>query len=223
MATILYRIIVIYILLSLSIRIMGKRQVGELEVSDLISTLLLSEIAALPVADPEIPLLYAVIPLLFILSLELLITCLKNRFAFLKRVFEPRTSTLIRSGVIDQAALKKMRISLDELMGELRLQGVDDLSDVSLCTVEQNGRLSVLLVPEQQPVTQASLKGERGGYRKPVILDGVPDENALSSPGIDRKTVDGILKRKGVSVKDVFLLALREDGRYTLVRKETKP
>ena len=216
MATILYRIIVIYILLSLSIRIMGKRQVGELEVSDLISTLLLSEIAALPVADPEIP-------LLFILSLELLITCLKNRFAFLKRVFEPRTSTLIRSGVIDQAALKKMRISLDELMGELRLQGVDDLSDVSLCTVEQNGRLSVLLVPEQQPVTQASLKGERGGYRKPVILDGVPDENALSSPGIDRKTVEGILKRKGVSVKDVFLLALREDGRYTLVRKETKP
>ena len=223
MATILYRIIAIYILLSLSIRIMGKRQVGELEVSDLISTLLLSEIAALPVADPEIPLLYAVIPLLFILSLELLITCLKNRFAFLKRVFEPRTSTLIRSGVIDQAALKKMRISLDELMGELRLQGVDDLSDVSLCTVEQNGRLSVLLVPEQQPVTQASLKGERGGYRKPVILDGVPDENALSSPGIDRKTVEGILKRKGVSVKDVFLLALREDGRYTLVRKETKP
>ena len=223
MATILYRIIAIYLLLSLSIRIMGKRQVGELEVSDLISTLLLSEIAALPVADPEIPLLYAVIPLLFILSLELLITCLKNRFAFLKRVFEPRTSTLIRSGVIDQAALKKMRISLDELMGELRLQGVDDLSDVSLCTVEQNGRLSVLLVPEQQPVTQASLKGERGGYRKPVILDGVPDENALSSPGIDRKTVEGILKRKGVSVKDVFLLALREDGRYTLVRKETKP
>ena len=81
MATILYRILVIYILLSLSIRIMGKRQVGELEVSDLISTLLLSEIAALPVADPEIPLLYAVIPLIFILSLELLITCLKNRFA----------------------------------------------------------------------------------------------------------------------------------------------
>ena len=223
MATILYRIIAIYILLSFSIRIMGKRQVGELEVSDLISTLLLSEIAALPVADPEIPLLYAVIPLLFILSLELLITCLKNRFAPLKRIFEPRTSTLIRNGEIDQAALKKMRISVDELMGELRLQGVDDLSDVSLCTVEQNGRLSVLLVPEQQPITQASLQGERGGYRKPVILDGVPDENALSSTGIDRKTVDGILKRRGVSVKDVFLLAVGEDGRYTLVRKETKP
>lgn len=223
MATILYRIIAIYILLSFSIRIMGKRQVGELEVSDLISTLLLSEIAALPVADPEIPLLYAVIPLLFVLSLELLITCLKNRFAPLKRIFEPRTSTLIRNGEIDQAALKKMRISVDELMGELRLQGVDDLSDVSLCTVEQNGRLSVLLVPEQQPITQASLQGERGGYRKPVILDGVPDENALSSPGIDRKTVDGILKRREVSVKDVFLLAVGEDGRYTLVRKETKP
>ena len=220
MATILYRIVVIYILLSLSIRIMGKRQVGELEVSDLISTLLLSEIAALPVADPEIPLLYAVIPLVFILSLELLITCLKNRFSFLKRVFEPRTSTLIRDGEIDQAALKKMRISVDELMGELRLQGVDDLSDVSLGTVEQNGRLSVLLVPEQQPLTRATLAGEHGGYRKPVILDGVLDENALSSLGADRKKVNEILKRKGMSEKEVFLLSLRKDGRYTLVRKD---
>ncbi|MBR4335017.1 MAG: DUF421 domain-containing protein, partial [Clostridia bacterium] len=140
MATILYRIVVIYILLSLSLRIMGKRQVGELEVSDLISTLLLSEIAALPVADPEIPLLYAVIPLIFILSLELLITCLKNRFAFFKRVFEPKTAPLIKDGTIDRTALAKNRVSINELMGELRLQGVEDPADVALGTIEQNGR-----------------------------------------------------------------------------------
>lgn len=222
MATILYRIVVIYVLLSLSLRIMGKRQVGELEVSDLISTLLLSEIAALPVADPEIPLLYAVIPLIFILSLELLITCLKNRFAFLKRVFEPKTATLIRDGVIDQAALKKIRISVDELMGELRLQGVDDPADVALGTIEQNGRLSVLLVPEQQPLTMAAQSGEPGGYQNPVILDGVLDEHALSSLGIERNKVDAILKRKGLTEKEVFLLTLRRDGRYTLARREKK-
>ena len=220
MATILYRILVIYILLSLSIRIMGKRQVGELEVSDLISTLLLSEIAALPVADPEIPLLYAVIPLIFILSLELLITCLKNRFAFLKRIFEPKTTTLIRDGVIDQAALKRLRISVDELMGELRLQGVDDPADVALGTVEQNGRLSVLLVPEQQPLTRASLSGDAGGYQNPVVLDGVPDQNALSSLGIGQERVDEILRRKKLKLDEVFLLTLRRDGRYTLTRKE---
>ncbi|MBO4283887.1 MAG: DUF421 domain-containing protein [Clostridia bacterium] len=220
MATILYRIVVIYILLSLSLRIMGKRQVGELEVSDLISTLLLSEIAALPVADPEIPLLYAVIPLIFILSLELLITCLKNRFSFLKRIFEPKTATLIRDGKIDQAALKKLRISVDELMGELRLQGVDALSDVSLGTVEQNGRLSVLLAPNSQPLTRAALDGERGGYEIPVVLDGVLDENALSSFGIGREKVDEILNRKGLSEKETFLLTLGRDGRYTLEKKE---
>ena len=220
MATILYRIIVIYILLSLSIRIMGKRQVGELEVSDLISTLLLSEIAALPVADPEIPLLYAVIPLVFILSLELLITCLKNRFRFLKRVFEPKTAALIKDGVIDQAALKKLRISIDELMGELRLQGVDDPADVLLGTVEQNGRLSVLLVPKQQPLTKSALGDDEGGYRNPVILDGVIDKRALSSFGIDEKRVKTILKRNGLTEKEVFLLALAKDGRYTLARKE---
>ena len=220
MATILYRIVVIYILLSLSLRIMGKRQVGELEVSDLISTLLLSEIAALPVADPEIPLLYAVIPLLFILSLELLITCLKNRFALFKRVFEPKTATLIKNGKIDQAALKKIRVSIDELMGELRLQGVDDPADVSLGTIEQNGRLSVLLAPDKQPITKATLSGERGGYQNPVILDGVLDENALSSLGFDRKRVEEILARKGLAIGDVFLLTMRDDGRYTLSGKE---
>ena len=220
MATILYRIVVIYILLSISLRIMGKRQVGELEVSDLISTLLLSEIAALPVADPEIPLLYAVIPLLFILSLELLITCLKNRFVWMKKIFEPKTATLIRDGVIDQAALKKLRISIDELMGELRLQGVDDPGNVALGTVEQNGRLSVLLAPEDQPLTKSVLNGERGGYQNPVVMDGVLDKNALLILGSDEKVVDAILKRKGLALKDVFLLTLRRDGRYTLVGKE---
>ena len=220
MATILYRIFVIYILLSLSLRIMGKRQVGELEVSDLISTLLLSEIAALPVADPEIPLLYAVIPLLFILSLELLITCLKNRFVFLKRVFEPKTAILIRNGEIDQAALRGIRISVDELMGELRLQGVDDPSDVALGTIEQNGRLSVLLKPERQPLSKAALDGERGGYQTPIVLDGVFDKNALASLGLDKKVVDEVLKRNGVSVEETFLLTLRGDGHYTLARKE---
>ena len=220
MATILYRIIVIYILLSLSLRIMGKRQVGELEVSDLISTLLLSEIAALPVADPEIPLLYAVIPLLFILSLELLITCLKNRFTFLKRVFEPKTATLIRNGIIDQTALRRLRISVDELMGELRLQGVDALSDVALGTVEQNGRLSVLLSPDSRPLTRSDLNGNGGGYQNPVILDGVLDKNALSILGADERSVYAILKRKGMSKRETFLLTLSEDGRYTLQRKE---
>ena len=220
MATILYRTVVIYILLSVSLRIMGKRQVGELEVSDLISTLLLSEIAALPVADPEIPLLYAVIPLLFILSLELLITCLKNRFAFFKRVFEPKTATLIRNGTVDQTALKRLRISVDELMGELRLQGVDALSDVALGTVEQNGRLSVLLDPKSQPVSTASLSGEGGGYQNPVILDGVLDKNALTILGSDEKAVASILKRNGVSKRDVFLLTLAKNGQYTLQRKE---
>lgn len=220
MATILYRIVVIYVLLSLSLRIMGKRQVGELEVSDLISTLLLSEIAALPVADPEIPLLYAVIPLLFILSLELLITCLKNRFSFLKRVFEPKTATLIRNGTIDRAALAKNRVSINELMGELRLQGVDDPADVALGMIEQNGRLSILLAPDKQPITKAALSGERGGYQNPVILDGVLDENALASVGADRKKVDEILARQGLSIGDVFLLTLREDGHYTLLGKE---
>ena len=220
MATILYRTVVIYILLSVSLRIMGKRQVGELEVSDLISTLLLSEIAALPVADPEIPLLYAVIPLLFILSLELLITCLKNRFAFFKRVFEPKTATLIRNGTVDQTALKRLRISVDELMGELRLQGVDALSDVALGTVEQNGRLSVLLDPKSQPVSPASLSGEGGGYQNPVILDGVLDKHALTILGSDEKAVASILKRNGVSKRDVFLLTLAKNGQYTLQRKE---
>ena len=220
MATILYRIVVIYILLSLSLRIMGKRQVGELEVSDLISTLLLSEIAALPVADPEIPLLYAVIPLLFILALELLITCLKNRFTFLKRIFEPKTATLIRNGTIDQAALRRLRISVDELMGELRLQGVDSLSDVALGTVEQNGRLSVLLDPNSQPLSPSSVAGDKGGYETPVILDGVFDENALASLKGGREKAGSILKRNGIGRKDAFLLTLRDDGRYTLIKKE---
>ena len=222
MATIFYRIATIYILLFVTVRILGKRQVGELEVSELITTLLLSEVAALPVADPEIPLLYALIPLLFILSLELLITCLKNRFAPLKSLFEPKATPLIVNGKIDQKALKKLRISVNELMGELRLKGVEDPSDVLLGTVEQNGRLSILFTPEQSPLTKSSADGKPGGYGNPVILDGVLDPNGLTSAGIGEKEVGAILKKNKIELDEVFLLTVRADGHYTITKKESQ-
>ena len=130
MASILIRTILIYLLLSFSLRIMGKRQIGELDASELVSTLLISELAAIPIDDPDIPLFNAIIPMLFILSLEIIISTLKNRSEKIKSVLDGNPIYIIYKGKILQNALKENRISINELLSEMRIQGIGDISEI---------------------------------------------------------------------------------------------
>ena len=130
MATIIIRTIIIYSILIGAMRLMGKRQIGQLEVSDLVSTLLLSELAALPIENHDIPLLYAVIPTVLLMSIEIFTAALQGRFPKLKNLFSPRPSILIRMGQPDFAELKKCRMSSDELLIALRKSGTTDISEL---------------------------------------------------------------------------------------------
>ncbi len=217
-----FRTIVIYTLLSITLRIMGKRQVGELEVSELVSTLLLSEIASLPIENPEIPFLFALIPILFIFSIEIIITYLKNKWEPLKRLFESRPVFLIVRGEILQQELLRMRISINELIGECRLQGVSDLSDVEYAVLEQNGNLSLLLKSGKQPLTPDKVAGKADEIMHPVILDGCINRESLQMLGIEDARIHSICKRNRCSPSEVFLLTLADSGEYRLIKKDRK-
>ena len=128
MGVILARCLIIYILLTFAMRITGKRQIGELDVGDLVSTLLISELAAIPIDDPDVPLLNAAIPILIIVSLEIIISTIKNKWRPLKKAIEGRPVYIIYKGRILMEELVDNRISISELLAEMRGQGIFDIS-----------------------------------------------------------------------------------------------
>ena len=130
MASIIIRTAIVYILLTISLRITGKRQLGELDVGELVCTLLISELMAIPIDDPDIPLLNAVIPTLFVISLEIIISAIKNKSEKLKRAVEGTPTYIIYKGRLLQDVLKENRISINELLSEMRKQSITDLRDV---------------------------------------------------------------------------------------------
>ena len=158
MLIISFRTLIIFLFLSFFMRLLGKRQVGQLEIGEFISALLLSELAAFPISDPDVPLLHALLPIGLIVCLEIFISCLCARFPFIKKVFDGCPAVLIRKGQVDPSALSKARISPDELLAQLRLKGCADPSKVDYALLEQNGQFSVVLKSESQPLSAKALR-----------------------------------------------------------------
>ncbi len=211
--TVFLRTLIIYILISLSFRLMGKRQIGELELSELISTLLLSEIATLPIVDPDVPLVSVLIPVTIILSLEIILTYLKNRSGFLKEILESNPSFLIRDGVLDQKELLKMRISLNELLAELRLQGIPSIEDVKYAILEENGKLSAF---------PKSASKDAQSFAHPVILDGKLQNEALTRAGYTVEALNKQLSARSLSVDRLLLFSIDDAGGIYYIEKEIK-
>ena len=202
MAVIIIRCAIIYILLNFSIRIMVKRQIGELDVGDLVSTLIISELAAIPISDPDIPLLFSAVPILFILSAEIIISTLKNRFNGLKRAVEGTPAYIIYKGRLLQDALSDNRISINEMLSEMRGQGIFDISEVHYGIIEQNGTLSFYK--------------DEGDFAHSLIVDGVLYQDAVKRMGVKDK-VDKIVKKEGID--NIMLLTISDSGKINIIRR----
>ena len=221
MLTVFLRTAIIYFLLILAMRLMGKRQIGELEVSDLVTTLLISEIASLPITEPELPLSHAVIPLILLLSFEVIISFLVSRFPSLK-FLTARPSTLIRNGKISQSAMKNARISFDELFCELRNQGVYDLDEIEYAILEQNGRITVIQKARfRQPSAEdLGLAVKENGLFHIVIEHGRINRHGIELVGIRESDLRRELKKKKLEVSDVYLMTVNDAGKRTVIPKK---
>ena len=208
MASIFVRTIIIYIFLSVSLKFMGKRQMGELEISELVSTLVISEVAALPIADPDIPLLNAVVPVILIVCLEIIISYAKNKSEKLKKYVEGEPIFVIYRGKLRQSALSDNRISLNELLCELRMQGVGDINNVYYAILEANGKLSVFE------------KNNKGSFSHNVIIDTETNVDELKNLGYNEEWLKKELKKLRVKQKDVFLLTVDDNQNTYVIKKD---
>ncbi len=222
MTTILIRTLIIYISLILTMRLMGKRQIGELEITDLVTTLLLSEIASLPITNQEIPVLYAIIPMIVLLVLEIVSSYILVRFPKLKNLLSARPTVIIQNGVLRQRSLRELRFSLDELMSEIRQQGLTDLSEVEYAILEKNGNLTVLpkAAYGQPNAEQLGLSPPKTALMHIVYTEGVYSKTGLALIGKDRAWLDRELARRGLEAARLFCVTANEQGKLFWINKE---
>lgn len=222
MATIIIRTLIIYSVLIGAMRLMGKRQIGQLEISDLVSTLLLSELAALPIENHDIPLIYAVIPTVLLMSIEIFTAAIQGQFPKLKNLFSPRPSILIRMGQPDFAELKKCRMSSDELLIALRKSGTTDISEVAYAILEQDGNISVLPRAYAKPATAKDVSAgniESGMFR--IVIDkGEYNDTSLSDLNWNRDKVANIISSQKFNISDIEMMIADEIGNYRIYTAE---
>ncbi len=223
MAVAFTRTIILYLLIIVGIRLMGKRQVGELEPSELVLSLIIADLAAVPMQDFGIPLLAGIIPILTLLCITMILSVLTMKSLKFRAIICGKPSIIIENGQLRQREMAKNRFTVDELMEELRMNGFTDLSTIKYAILETNGKLSVLPYTNQLPVTAQQMKvyPEDGGLPIVVINDGRVLERNLAYRGLNLDWLQKTLKKHHVdSPQEVYLLTVDEEGRVYFAAKD---
>ena len=224
MITAFTRTVILYLLIMIGLRLMGKRQIGELEPGELVLTMMISDLAAVPMQDFGIPLLAGVIPILTLLSLSMLLSYISLHNLKFRELVCGTPTVLIKQGILQQTAMQQNRYTVDELLEELRQQGYSSPEEIKYAVLENSGRLSLLPWSRCQPPTARQLGLELPDETTmPVILidDGQVLEQNLSSCGRNEVWLQKELQRRGCSSpKKVFLLTLDEQGHVYCIKKE---
>ena len=224
MVTAFIRTVLLYFIIMIGLRALGKRQIGELEPIELVMTLLISDLAAIPMQDFGIPLLNGIVPILTLLSLSMLLSWGCMRSLRLRRLICGNPTTLIKDGVLQQKAMQSNRFTLDELIEALRSQGVTDLTTVKYAILETDGQLSVLLYPAEQPATPKQLgRAVKDDLFLPQVLinDGRVLDGGLAYRGLTRGWLTQELSSRGYrSPSEVLLFSIDDAGRILCIGKE---
>ena len=207
------RTVILYLVLILSIRLMGKRQIGQMEASEFVVTMLVANLASIPMQDGAIPLYSGLVPILTVLGLELVLSGVILKSVRMRRFFCGKPVILIENGKIMQDNLRKTRVTLDELTGHLREKDVLDLRSVQYAILETDGNLSVFPYPKERPASarEAGLPPRKQFLPYTIIEDGFLSEDNLKKAGKDRKWLTKILVEQGAEVENTFLLTV-DDG-----------
>ena len=222
MAIAVIRVCILYIVILLSMRLMGRRQIGELQPSELVVTILISEIACVPIQDNGIPILNSIVAVLLLAAFEILFSALSLKSDRVRKLLQGNPIAVIRDGQIDQQALKQLRITLDDLLEGLREKDIFDPAEVQFAILESNGKLSVQRVPAQQTVTARMLKLSLpdNGMVCPIVFDGkVQTENFALCGMTDAKFVS-LLQQSGIPLPQIFLMTADKNGAVQCIRKE---
>lgn len=224
MKLLICRTIIIYLCVLFAMRLMGKRQLGELQPEELVSTILISNLASISIESEEVPITSSLIPLFLIAALELLGSVLSFRSQKFFNFLSGRPKTVILDGQIDQKALRMLRLTTTDLMEALRGKNIFDPREVSYAVIETNGTLSAALRPEKEPARLADLqlKVTHTNATIPFVLDGQVLEDNLRWCGKDRAWLERTAQTNTLLPEEILLLIGNETEDYFLLKKENR-
>ncbi len=216
------RTLILYVLILIMMRIMGKRQISDLQTNELVVTLLISNIAVIPMQDPSLPLLSGVVPIMLLVACEVTISFLMLKNAKFRRLVCGKPQIIISNGIIDQKKMKLLRMSTEDLMEQLRQEGVFAIEDVKYAVVETNGKLSVLKKAFKDTVTaeQMNITNATNTFEVVVISDGELAECSMELCGITKEWLNKTLRKNNIIAKDIFIMTATSDHKYSIIKKE---
>ena len=222
MVTTLFRTIILYLVVIFSLRIMGKRQIGELQPGELVITILISECAAAPIQDLNRPVISGIVAIFSLVILEIVFSFLTLKLPFFRKMIDGTPVIVIDNGKINQKTMKKLRLSIEDLTNTLRQKGYFNLEDIAYCIVETDGNLIILPTPKQTPATaqMVGYKQDNQGLPCIIVADGKINRNFLKQCNMTVEEVEIILKKEKTPLHEVFILTANRNKQYTLVRKD---
>ncbi len=226
MSIILIRSLILYILVIFAVRLMGKRQLGELQPSELVITILVSNIATLPLEDTDIPIIVGVTPILSLVCYEVIVSWLILGMPFLRKIISGSPKIIISNGKINRRVLRELRFSVDDLMTAMRGEQIFDLSEVQYAIVETTGSVSIMKKQGKDTPTREDLNIDADELDPPqvIVSDGETMPTALKSLGYSEEFVRNTAKKSGLKINEIFIMTADKNGSVFIAKKaDSKP
>jgi len=221
---VIFRTVVIYLVVTIGMRCMGKRQIGEMSTAEISVTLLISEIASTPVTTLDVPLYYGIAVVIILVLCEIIMSYLDLKFSKVVRLTQGEPTVIVQQGKIIESAMRKSRVTVAELNEELRQRNIG-ISDVYIAIIETTGLISIIPTPSASPVTKEDLKSEneKDPIDFAVVIDGEIKEHNLKLIGKNQDFVHSIMNAKKIkNLKDIFVMYADTKGLTYLQMKEKK-
>lgn len=223
MATIFIKTIIISLFVLLAVRLMGKREIGQLQPVELVVIIIIADVASVPMEEVGTPILQGIIPIFALVVGQLILSYLNIKSVFFHKLISGKASVLISKGKINEENLKKQRYTIDGLIEQMRVAGYADIKDVEYAILETSGQISVIPKQDKNNVTvgDMNIKTEYVGYPRIIIMDGVLYKNNLKSLGYDDVWLKKKLEANNSNVEDTFLLTSDESGKTYFQKKNS--
>lgn len=222
MLTLIIRSVLIYVILLIAVRVMGKRQIGDMQPFELVATLVIADLATIPMSDVSIPIIYGVVPLLTLVVLHHIFTIINRKSIYFRKIFNGKPVIVINQDGIDYKALKSLNMTINDLTEGLRMSGCFNLGDVAYAIVETNGNISVMQKGASTPPSAENMKiAVEDDYLQIILInEGKLLVENMEYIGLDIKSINNLLKKQGIDdIKKVLILSINKGGEAYLQEK----
>ena len=206
MLIVIFKTIILYLIITVSYRIMGKKEIGELSIVDFIVTILMAEIAALSIEEKNMSIFYTITPIVTLIVIQKAISYISLKFSKVRNIFDGKPSVIIKGGKLVFSEMSKLKYSLDDLLSQLREKGIESIEKVDYAILENNGQLSIFQNTKDYPF--------------PIVMDGELNKEILMEIGKTEKWFEKLLKDNNVELDNIFYAFYRKKKTYIIKKTD---